>query len=65
MVARDPCPDHREHTQQWVRTLAAQPADGRPSGEILIPDGGVPVLASRDCLEVHYELGAEAGDAQS
>ena len=51
--------------QQWVRTLAAQPADGRPSGEIVIPDGGVPVLASRDCLEVHYELGAEAGDAQS
>ncbi len=51
--------------QRWLRSLSDQPADGRPSGEIVIPAGGVPVLASRDCLEVHFELGTGDADAQS
>ena len=51
--------------QRWVRSLSGQPADGRPAGELVVPPGGVPVLASRDCLEVHFELGTEDADAQS
>jgi hypothetical protein len=36
----------------WVRTGAPQPPEGAPTGSVIIPAGGLPVLAEADCLVV-------------
>jgi hypothetical protein len=36
----------------WARTGTPQPPDGSPTGSVVIPAGGLPVLADADCLVV-------------